>query len=224
MLRLHRPRFSSFRPLAACGAIAACGLAPWAATAHAEPVVSAQPAAYQRAADGAIENVIVANDRAVPAAPAEASTLASAKCSDSGTKAFRQETLKLTNSYRATGRYCGSTWYAASKPVAWNKQLKLAAAGHSRDMATHNFFSHTGSDGSSMGDRITDAGYHWSAAGENIAAGYSDVASVMKGWIDSPGHCANIMSARYVDVGLACSESANSQYHTYWTMDLAAPL
>ncbi|WP_374568400.1 CAP domain-containing protein [Ideonella sp.] len=220
-MRLPTPCPFSIRPLAAAALAAACGLAPWGAVAAPiGPVVSSDPPALVRGVDDAA----VQSGEAVAAAPAEASTLASATCSQSGTKPFRQEFVKLTNSYRATGRYCGSTWYAATKPVAWDKALKRAATGHSRDMATHDFFSHTGSDGSSMGDRITDAGYRWSAAGENIAAGYNDAASVMKGWIESPGHCANIMNPRYVDLGVACAESASSQYRTYWTMDLAAPL
>ncbi|HEX5686371.1 MAG TPA: CAP domain-containing protein [Ideonella sp.] len=223
-MRLHPPRRASFRFLAVPCALAACGLTPWAATAHAEPVVSAQPPAQQRAADGAVESVVLANDQAVVAAVAATSTLASATCADSGTKVFRQEFLKLTNSYRATGRYCGSTWYGATTPVAWSRELKRAANRHSRDMATNDFFSHTGSDGSSVGDRVSDTGYRWSAVGENIAAGYDSVASVMKGWIDSPGHCANIMSPRYRDLGVACAESANSQYGSYWTMVLAARL
>lgn len=223
-MRLHPPRLASFRLLAAPGAIAVCGLVPWAATAHAEAVVSAHPPAYQRAADGKVESFAVADDQAAAASTAAASTFASATCGDSGTKAFRQEFLKLTNGYRATGRNCGSTWYPATTPVTWSRELKRAANRHSRDMATNDFFSHTGSDGSSVGDRVSDTGYRWSAVGENIAAGYDSVASVMKGWIDSPGHCANIMSPRYRDLGVACAESANSQYGSYWTMVLAAPL
>jgi len=189
----------------------------------APPVVSAHPEAYQRTADGQVLHLAIGAG-ATEAAALAPDAPASATCADSGTKPFRQEVLKLTNNYRATGRYCGSTWYAASKPLTWDTMLKRAANGHSRDMAKNNFFSHTGSDGSSMGERISEAGYHWSAAGENIAAGYSTVASVMDGWIKSPGHCANIMSSRYKDIGVACVPSDTADYSSYWTMDLAAPL
>ncbi len=214
--------FPSFRRLL----LSAIGLACMATAAGAfasPPVVSAQPEASQRATDGQVLRLAIGAGATEAAQPA-ANALASATCADSGTKPFRQEVLKLTNGYRATGRYCGSTWYAASKPLAWNAMLKRAANGHSRDMARNNFFSHTGSDGSSMGERITEAGYHWSYAGENIAAGYSTVASVMDGWIKSPGHCANIMSSRYKDIGVACVPSNTADYSSYWTMDLAAPL
>jgi uncharacterized protein YkwD len=189
----------------------------------APPAVSSQPEAYQRSADGQLLRLAIGGG-ATQATPIAPDTLASATCADSGTKVFRQEVLKLTNGYRSTGRYCGSTWYAASKPVTWDTMLKRAANGHSHDMAKNNFFSHTGSDGSSMGERISEAGYHWSYAGENIAAGYSTVASVMDGWIKSPGHCANIMSSHYQDIGVACVPSNTADYSSYWTMDLAAPL
>jgi uncharacterized protein YkwD len=211
---LHVP---SFRRLT----LSAIGLACMATGAFgAAPVVSTQPEAYQRSADGQAQRLAI-DPGSTEAAPL---ALASATCADSGTKPFRQEALKLTNNYRATGRYCGSTWYAASKPLTWDTMLKRAANGHSRDMAKNNFFSHTGSDGSSMSERISEAGYHWSYAGENIAAGYSTVASVMDGWIKSAGHCANIMSSHYEDLGVACVPSNTADYSSYWTMDLAAPL
>jgi len=215
--------FPSFRRLT-LSAVALASLATMAAGAFAAPpAVSAQPEAYQRSADGQLLRLAIGRG-ATQGTPLAPDTLASATCADSGTKAFRQEVLKLTNGYRATGRYCGSTWYAASKPVTWDTMLKRAANGHSNDMAKNNFFSHTGSDGSSMGERISEAGYRWSYAGENIAAGYSTVASVMDGWIKSPGHCANIMSSHYEDIGVACVPSNTADYSSYWTMDLAAPL
>jgi uncharacterized protein YkwD len=91
-------------------------------------------------------------------------------------------------------------------------------------MVARNFFSHTGSDGSDAGQRDTAAGYVWSAWGENIAAGYASVQSVVDGWMASDGHCANLMNARFVDTGLACVKgtSANT-YPSNWTLELAAP-
>jgi uncharacterized protein YkwD len=47
------------------------------------------------------------------------------------------------------------------------------------------------------------------------------VASVVAGWMASPGHCANIMNARFRDIGLACvSGTASNTYRSYWTMTL----
>ena len=93
------------------------------------------------------------------------------------------------------------------------------------DMANNNFFSHTGSDGSSAGDRATRAGYSWSAWGENIAAGvpYSAVSAVMQGWIDSPGHCANLMNANFSNLGAAKFSNPASTYNVYWTQAFGRP-
>jgi uncharacterized protein YkwD len=89
-------------------------------------------------------------------------------------------------------------------------------------MATKNYFSHISADGRTLADRINATGYAWSSIGENIAAGYSTVDSVMNGWMSSDGHCANIMNASFTEVGLACVPgTAGSSYGTYWTMDLA---
>ncbi len=58
-------------------------------------------------------------------------------------------------------------------PLTVNAKLTKAAQAHSEDMAAHANMSHTGSDGSAPGDRITRAGYDWSSYGENVAYGYA---------------------------------------------------
>ena len=91
-------------------------------------------------------------------------------------------------------------------------------------MAANNYFSHTSLDGRSAGDRITATGYAWRTYGENIAAGYATVDSVMDGWTASPGHCANLMNPAFTEIGLACVPGgAATTYSNYWTLDLAAP-
>ena len=72
-------------------------------------------------------------------------------------------------------------------PLAMNTALNKAALGHSEDMARNDFFDHTGSDGSSPWERMTRAGYQFSEAGENIAAGYTSPEDVMDGWMGSQG-------------------------------------
>jgi uncharacterized protein YkwD len=138
---------------------------------------------------------------------------------------FQSELLALVNRQRAAGASCGSE--GNFPPVAalrWNASLTQAALRHSDDMQSRNFFSHTGSDGSNAGQRITAAGYAWQAWGENIAAGQSTVATVVAGWIASPGHCANLMKASFQDIGVACVRGGTGNtYRTYWTMDLATP-
>lgn len=136
---------------------------------------------------------------------------------------FQQELLTRINAIRASARACGSLTYAAAPPVKWHDKLFNAAAGHSADMAANNYFSHTSLDGRSFSQRITTAGYAWLAAGENIAAGQTSVAQVMTAWVNSPGHCANLMSKNFTEVGVACVKNDASTYRYYWTMDLAQP-
>jgi uncharacterized protein YkwD len=126
------------------------------------------------------------------------------------------------NQYRVAGANCGSAGNFAPAPaLAWNNMLTLAAEGHSRDMVNNVFFSHTGSNGSNGGQRITAAGYIWSAWGENIAAGQTGVNQVIDDWIGSPGHCANLMDPDFVDVGAVCVPgTAATSFGTFWTMNL----
>jgi len=138
---------------------------------------------------------------------------------------FQATLLARINQVRATGADCGSDGvFGAAPPVTWNDRLAAAAGGHSADMAAQNYFSHTSADGRTLGDRVNATGYAWSSLGENIAAGYSTVNAVMDGWVASPGHCANLMNAGFVEVGVACVPgSAGDTYSTYWTMDLGRP-
>lgn len=131
--------------------------------------------------------------------------------------------MNRINQIRATARTCGSLTYAAAPPLKWNDKLFSAAAGHSADMAAKNYFSHTSLDGRTFSQRITNAGYDWRAAGENIAAGQTTVDQVMTAWVNSPGHCANLMSQNFTEVGVACVRNDASSYRYYWTMDLAQP-
>lgn len=137
---------------------------------------------------------------------------------------FAQEALTRVNQHRAAGASCGARGaFAATTALSWNDALTQAARVHSEDMMAHDFFSHTGSDGSSAGVRASAAGYVWRTWAENIAAGQPTVASVIDAWMGSDGHCANIMNASLRDIGLACvSGSASSSYRTYWTMTLGA--
>jgi uncharacterized protein YkwD len=103
-------------------------------------------------------------------------------------------------------------------PVAWHDQVAAAAMAHSIDQAAMNRMSHTGSDGSNAGDRLTRAGFVWRAWGENVAAGFTSVQSVFDAWMASPGHKAQILGD-YVDTGMGASASSSGT--VYWTLDFA---
>lgn len=138
---------------------------------------------------------------------------------------YQAAMLEYVNAARSKARYCGSEYFEATVQVEYNCPINGAAEKHSRDMASNNFFSHYGSDGLRVGDRITETGYQWSVAGENIAAGYDDVASVMKGWLNSPGHCENIMDPRFTEFAVERVDADESvaDYRNYWTQVYATP-
>ncbi len=79
--------------------------------------------------------------------------------------------------------------------------------------------THTGSDGSSAGDRIALAGFSASTWGENVAAGYSSTAAVLDGWMASSGHRDNILGDGFTAIGVASARSGDGTL--YWTMVLA---
>jgi uncharacterized protein YkwD len=136
---------------------------------------------------------------------------------------FSAAALAAINQRRAAGATCGSRGsFAAAAPLRWSSQLATASAAHSSDMATLNYFSHTSIDGRSMSDRVNATGYTWASLGENIAAGYPGIDSVVEGWMRSDGHCANIMNPDFDEMGLACVPGASgSRYGQYWTQNLA---
>ncbi|MFI1159142.1 CAP domain-containing protein [Streptomyces sioyaensis] len=118
------------------------------------------------------------------------------------------QVVKLVNAERSK---------AGCSPLTVNAKLTKAAQDHSQDMADHKNMSHTGSDGSDPGDRITKAGYNWSAYGENVAYGYSSPESVMQGWMTSPGHKRNILDCSFKEIGVG-----HAQPGDYWTQDFGA--
>lgn len=134
-----------------------------------------------------------------------------------------KEILTQVNNARSQARNCGTVKYAATATLSWNCTLETVAYEHSQDMGDNNFFSHTGSDGLSVGNRVTNAGYDWYAAGENIAAGQPTIDAVMAAWLGSPGHCANIMSTSYTEIGAASYAASGSDYSIYWTQVFTKP-
>ena len=134
-----------------------------------------------------------------------------------------KQMLTQVNTARSQPRNCGSENYPATAALSWHCTLADVAYAHSRDMGDYNFFSHTGSDGLNVGDRVSNAGYDWTAVGENIAAGQQTIDTVMAAWLDSPGHCANIMHSVYTEFGAASYIVDGSDYPIYWTQVFARP-
>jgi uncharacterized protein YkwD len=123
--------------------------------------------------------------------------------------------LQLVNDVRKKGCQCGDTYYNPAPAISWNSQLEAAAYEHSEDMYTNKYFDHTAPDGSNGGMRIEQAGYNWITYGENIAAGFKSEKEVLDGWLQSPGHCKNIMNKSFKEMGVA-------RVGTYWTQEFGA--
>lgn len=139
-------------------------------------------------------------------------------CGDA--KITKAQIIEAINAARAQARSCGTQAYTATTPINWDNRLFLTADKHSKDLATNNFFSHTGSDGSSVGQRARTKGYTWNFIAENIAAGQTSLDQVVTGWLNSPGHCRNMMNPNAQDIGLSCRYDQNTDYKTYWTLVL----
>jgi len=173
-----------------------------------------------------------ASPAAAPSIPAPAPTPAPAPPPPAaGTRVtcnlpnFQADMLAAVNAHRRAGATCGAQGsFPPAAELTWNAALTAAAIAHSDDMVAHNFFDHTGSDGSNIGDRATRAGYAWRSLCENIAAGQGSVAVVVDGWMKSDGHCANLMNAGFRDIGVACvAGNANTTYRTYWSQEFGTP-
>ena len=118
--------------------------------------------------------------------------------------------LQLVNDVRTKGCSCGATNMPPVTVIEWNDLLKKAADQHSLEMNSNKYFSHTGLNGSTPGDRISQEGYIWTWYGENIAYNYPDESTVMEGWLNSEGHCKNIMNPDFKEMGV-------SKEGLYWT-------
>ncbi|MEG8279908.1 CAP domain-containing protein [Streptomyces sp. AHA2] len=108
---------------------------------------------------------------------------------------------------------------AGCSPVTANDRLTRAADDYSDVMARSGVMSHTGPDGSTMTTRVEAAGYQWSTLGENIARGQADAAAVMKSWMNSPGHRANILNCSFKELGVGVHFGDGGPW---WTQNFGA--
>ena len=132
---------------------------------------------------------------------------------------FEQEVLAETNARRARGAVCGNQSFGPAGPVRAHGVLRTAARRHSDDMAARGFFDHTNPDGRSPADRAIAAGYQGGFVGENIAGGQTTPRQVVQEWMDSPGHCLNIMDPRYTALGVGYVFRPGARFRHYWTQN-----
>ncbi|MEU1404604.1 CAP domain-containing protein [Streptomyces sp. NPDC005728] len=120
----------------------------------------------------------------------------------SGTAA---EVVALTNAERAR---------AGLPPLAADPPLTRAAQAHCADMVARDFYAHTSPDGSRPWDRAAAAGSRRRTIGENIACGQRSPAEVVDGWMNSPGHRANILKPEFTHIGVGFTGGGRAG--TYW--------
>ncbi|MEV4508827.1 CAP domain-containing protein [Dactylosporangium sp. NPDC049525] len=184
-----------------------------------EPANAGDPSGGDPSAAGGVEGAAASAEpsTAAPtsATPTKAQTTPPAKpkttAPAAGNASYEQQVLTIVNTERAK---------AGCKPLAYNAKLTTAARKHSQDMATNNYFSHTSQDGTSFATRITNAGYKWSGAAENIAKGQRTPADVMNAWMNSSGHRANILNCGLKDLGVGLAYQGKTPI---WTQDFGSP-
>jgi uncharacterized protein YkwD len=122
------------------------------------------------------------------------------------------EVVRLTNRERTT---------RGLRPLGTDARLAQAAHRHSADMSARRFFAHECPSGTQAWDRALAAGYQYRKVAENIAAGQRSAAEVVEGWMNSPGHRANILDGDLTQIGVGYV--TGGEYGTYWTQVFGTP-
>lgn len=130
-----------------------------------------------------------------------------------------QRVLRLVNEARSASWRCGNEVQPPAPRLRWNNELAAAARAHAEDMASHDYFSHDGRDGSEPAQRVARAGYRYRMTGENIAAGPMDPDKAVAGWLQSPEHCVNLMRSGFRDMGAAYAVNRDSKMGVYWVQE-----
>lgn len=98
-------------------------------------------------------------------------------------------------------------------PLKFNGELSKVAKLKATDMRDKNYFSHTSPTYGSPFDMMKSFGIRYTSAGENIAKGYRTPDAVMKGWMNSPGHKANILNSSFTEIGVGyVTDSSGTGY------------
>jgi len=139
------------------------------------------------------------------AAPALSPTLEP----DTGFQYFALSVFELINAERCAHGFEPLLWHDVLYEIAWE---------HSKDMATGDFMSHWGTDGSNARVRVSRAGIRWLRVAENIAAGQSTPEMVVAAWMSSPGHRGSILNPLFTHLGVGFYHQEGTQFRYYWTL------
>ncbi|GGU56497.1 CAP domain-containing protein [Streptomyces daghestanicus] len=156
--------------------------------------------------DAAFTHVGLAHVTGGPAGDTYWTALWAAPLTPGGLARTVAEVVALTNRERAA---------AGLPPLAADPRLTAAAQAHSADMVARDFYSHTSPGGAGPQDRAVAAGAAYGTTGENIACGQRSPADVVEGWMNSPGHRANILAPGFTHLGAGLAGGGRAG--TYWT-------
>ena len=99
-------------------------------------------------------------------------------------------------------------------------QPRVTVVRQSRWQASIDEMTHVGPRGGDAGDRLTSVGYPWHLWGENVAAGQRTAYQVVRAWMASPGHRANMLNPAARHIAVARRVSADGT--PYWTLVITA--
>lgn len=119
---------------------------------------------------------------------------------DQTTLSYEEEVVRLVNAERAK---------VGLSPLTMNWELSRVARYKSEDMRQKRYFDHTSPTYGSPFDMMRSFGITYRAAGENIAMGYATPAAVVNAWMNSSGHRANILSAKFTQIGVGYVADGN---------------
>ncbi len=120
---------------------------------------------------------------------------------------WRRDMLSRVNAIRAG---------VGVAPLESCPSLRRAAQDYALLMSETGTFSHLGPDGSAPWDRVRAQGYVWQATAENIAVGHTSVDAVLRAWMASPDHAANMLDPRMREVGFGFAVGPAAGAPRYW--------
>lgn len=122
-------------------------------------------------------------------------------------QSFEQQIFELTNVFRVQ---------QGQKALVWHEATSAVAKAHSKHMAVEDYFDHTSPGGEGPGERLERGGIRYRGYGENIAAGQRHAMEAVNGWVNSPGHRANMLQD-YFEAHGAGVYAGGGTYGIYYT-------
>lgn len=130
------------------------------------------------------------------------------------------------NDVRQRGAMCPTGAASTAATLAWNDRLADAAQVQALEMARLDRMSHRDSRDRGLAERLRAVGYPLGTAFENVAVGYPSIDDVVDAWLESEGHCENLMNAAVREFGIACIDAVSTdapEERRYWALVLGAP-